>query len=88
MQASERCPDVQLKKFTYPLQISVHHMEFVHIPQPIRSVGQLNGSSVMPSRIQVKTYELGAVHILIPRNKVINVSILHPLGNQRKAVLV
>ena len=73
---------------TYPLQISVNYMEFMHILQPICSVGQLKGSSAIISRIEVTTYKLGAVHMLIPPNKVVDVSILHPLGNEGKAVFI
>jgi len=37
---------------------------------------------------QVTTYKLDAVYILIPLNKLIDVPMLHPLGNESKPVLI
>ena len=61
-------------------------METVHILQPIRNTSQLNGTSVRLSQGRVTTYKLGAVLILIPLDELVNVSVLHPLGNESEPV--
>jgi len=66
----------------------VNNMESVHIFQPTRNTSQLNNSSVRLLRDQARTYELGAVCMLIPLDELVDVSMLHPLGNQSKAVFV
>jgi len=73
----------------YPFQISVYHAEVMHVLQPICNPGQLNGGpSVMVPRDQVTTYKLGAVYIFVPLDKLIDVSVFHPLGNQSKPVFI
>jgi len=57
----------------------MNHVELMHILQPIRNVNQLNGTSVGLLRDQVRTYELGAIHTRIPLNKLVDISMVHPL---------
>jgi len=74
---------------THPFQISVYHAEVVHVLQPVCNAGQLNGRpSVMVLRDQVTAYKLGAVYMLIPLNKLVDVTVFHPLGNQSKPVFI
>ena len=60
----------------------------MHIFQPIRNTGQLNGSSVRLPQDRVTTYKLDAVYMLIPLDKLVDVSVLHPLGNKCKPVFI
>jgi len=72
----------------YPLQISVYDMEFMHILQTPRNASQLNGTSVRLLRDQVTTYKLGTVHMPVPLDELVDVSVLHPLGNESKPVSI
>jgi len=61
----------------------------VHVLQAICNAGQLNNRpSVILLRDQVTTYKLGAVHMLILLNKLIDVPVLHPLGNESEPVFI
>jgi len=74
---------------THSFQISVYHVEVVHVLQATRNVSQLNSRlSVMLLRGWVTTYKLGAVYILIPLDELVDVSVLHPLGNESKSLFV
>ena len=42
----------------------------------------------MLPRGQVTTYKLGAIHMLILLNKLVDVPVLHPLGNESEPVFV
>jgi len=75
-------------KETYSFQIPVDRAEIVHVLQTIRNAGQLNGTSVQLLRDKVTTYELGAVYVPILLNEFVDISVLHPLGNQSKTVFV
>ena len=77
-----------IRRTTYPLQISVNYMEFMHILQATCNASQLNGSSVTLLRDQMITYKLGAVYMPVPLDELVNVSVLQPLGNESKSVLV
>jgi len=37
---------------------------------------------------QVTTYKLGAVCVLVPLDKLVDVAVFHPLGNQSEAVFI
>jgi len=77
------------KNETHPFQISVYHAEVVHVLQPVRNAGQLNGrASVTMLRDHTTTYQLGAVYVLIHLNKLVDVSVFHPLGNQSESVFI
>jgi len=54
----------------------------MHILQATRNPGQLDDASVKFLRSQVTTYKLNTVHIAIPLNEVVDVSVFHPIGNQ------
>lgn len=58
------------------------HTEVVNILQAIRNVKQLNSTLVDLQQDQVVTYELNAVNILIRRDEVVDVSVLHPFRNE------
>jgi len=73
---------------THPFQISVYHAEVMHVLQPVCNAGQLNGKSVMVPRDQVITYKLGAVDVLVPLDKLVDISVFHPLGNQGEPVFI
>ena len=60
--------------------------EIMHIPQAIRDVDQLNGRSARLLRGQATAYKLGAIHVPIPLDKLVDVPVFHPLGNHRKLV--
>jgi len=40
-----------------------------------------------PAGVKCNTYELNAVHVSIPLNKLIDIPIFHPCGNHRKPLL-
>jgi len=59
----------------------------MHVLQAVCNTGQLNGRpSEMLLQDHVKTYKLGAVGVLVPLNKLVDVPVLHPLGNVSKPV--
>ena len=60
----------------------------MHILQATRNASQLNGSSVGLTRDQTTTYKLGAVYIPVPLDELVDVSALHPLGNESKSVFI
>ena len=64
------------------------HAEVVHVLQPIRNAGQLDGTSVRLLQGQATTYKFSTVHMAIPLNEFIDVSVFHPLRNQSKPVFV
>ena len=67
----------------------MYHAKIVHVLQAICNAGQLNDrSSVMLLRDQVITHKLGAVYMLVPLNKFIDVPVIHPLGNKSKTVFI
>ena len=76
------------RKGAYSFQISVDHVEAMDVLQAIRNVGQLSGTSVGLLRDQVTTYEFDAVYTLVPLDKLVDVPVLHPLGNESKPVFV
>jgi len=61
-------------------------MEFMHILQATRNASQLDGSSVRLLRDQVTTYKFGAVYLLLLLDELVDVSVVHPLGNKSKSV--
>lgn len=74
-------------KDLYPLQISMDHAEVMHILQTVRNVNQLNTTSARVIRGQVVTCKLNAVNMLIPLDKVIDIPIFHPFGNQSEPMI-
>ena len=60
--------------------------EVVHILQPIRNPSQLDNTSVSLPQDRVTTYQLSAIHVSIPLDELIDVSVLHPLRNHREPV--
>ena len=60
----------------------------MHILQAVRNTSQLNGTLERLPRDQVVMYELSAVCMWASPNELVDVSIFHPLRNQRKPVLV
>ena len=75
--------DISFEKKSYPFQISVDNAEIMHIPQAIRDVDQLNGTSAWLLWNQMIPYELGPVYVPLPLDELIDISIFHPLGNHR-----
>ena len=73
-------------KNLYPFQISVNYPEAMHILQPIRNPSQLDDASVSLPRDRVTTYQLSAIHVSIPLDESIDVSVLHPFRNHREPV--
>jgi len=68
----------------YPLQISVDHAEVVHILQAICDINQLNSTLVRALWGRVIAYELNAVNMPIPLDKLVDISVVHPLGDQKR----
>jgi hypothetical protein len=66
---------------TYPFQVSVDHVEAMHVCQALRDVDQLNSTSSrhLWGRYQEVTYEFGAVYMFILPNELDNVPMFHPL---------
>ena len=78
--------DTLSERKSYPFQISVDNAKIVHMPQAIRDVDQLNGTLAGLPRCYATAYELSTVHVPLPLDKIIDVSIFHPLRNHRKPV--
>jgi len=64
------------------------HAEVMHVLQAICNAGQLNSTSVWLLRGQLTTHKLSTVHVPVPLNKLVDVSMFHPLGNQSKTMFV
>ena len=78
-----------IKESVYPLQIPVNHPEVVHILQAIRNIHQLADESVKHLLgSNTDTYKRSPVCVRIHPNELVDVSMVHPLGNHRKDVLV
>jgi len=73
-------------KCPYPLQISMDYVEVVHVLQAIRNVNQLNSTSARLISWVMIAYELNAINLLIPLDETVDISVLHPLGNQSEPV--
>jgi len=71
---------------SYPFQISVDHTEVVHVLQAVCNVNQLNIISVRLLWGQVVAYELNAVNVPIHLDELIDIPIIHPLGNQSEPI--
>ena len=71
----------------YPLQVSVHHVNAVHVLQSIRGIGQLSELVTFVSQTNGRsTYELDAIGPCVILDELIDVPMLHPLGYHRKFV--
>jgi hypothetical protein len=63
-------------------------MKTVHVPQPIRGIGQLDGSvRLAATRYNTATYELDTVHSLVHPNILVDVPVVRPLGHHRKLTI-
>ena len=67
------------KNKTYSFQISVDYAEVVHVLQAIRNAGQLNNTSAWLLRSQTTTHKLGTIHEPVLLDKLVDVSVFHPL---------
>lgn len=69
----------------YPFQVSVHHVNAVHVLQSTRSIGQLNESetstSTEPTTI---THELDAINSAMIVDEIIDIAVVHPFGYYRE----
>ena len=77
-----------LKNKPYSFQISVDYAEVMHVLQAIRNASQLNKTSAWLLRSQVTTHKLSTVHVPVPLDKFVDVSVFHPLRNESKSVFV
>jgi len=66
----------------------VNYEQFMHILQASRNTNQLNGSLVKLLRGQVTAYKIGAVYIPVSLDELVDVSVVHPFGNESKPVFV
>ena len=71
---------------TYPLQVSLHHVNAMHVLQPSRGVGQLNKSVVsgVYARYSPITHELDTINPSMFPNILADVTVIHPLRHHRK----
>ena len=77
-----------IKGSIYPLQIPVNHPEVMHILQAIRNIRQLTDESVRHLLgSNTDTYKRSPVCIGIHPNELVDISMVHPLGNNRKVAL-
>ena len=60
------------------------NLEVVHVLQPVRNPSQLENTSVSLPQDRVTTHQLSAVHVSIPLDELIYVSVLHPLRDHRE----
>ena len=58
----------------------------MHILQPTCNARQLDGSSVRLLRDQVTTYNVDTVYLWVPLDELVDVSVVHPLGNKSKSI--
>ena len=82
--------DIQFgRSKTHSFQISMYHEKVVHVLYATCNAGQLNNQpSVLLLRDQVTTYKLDAIYVLVPLNKLVDVPVLHPLGNESEPVFI
>ena len=71
----------------YPFKVSVNHPEAVHVHQTVRNVNQLNGALVRLSEggDRGTTHKLSAVYMSVLLDELVDVPVIHPLGNHRKS---
>ena len=62
------------------------HAEVVHILQAVCDVDQLNIISVRFMWGRAMAYKLNAVNVPIPLDEVVDVPVIHPLGNQSELI--
>jgi hypothetical protein len=89
LQKSENHADIRFEGSGYSFKIPMNDPEVVHILQTICHVCQLRSGSVEKlARIEYigGTHKSSAVCIIIFPNELVDVSIVHPLGNHRKSV--
>jgi len=61
--------------------------EVMHVLQAICNINQLDSELVSHAGVKCNTYELNAVHVSIPLNKLTDIPIFHPRGNHREPLL-
>ena len=74
-----------IKGYIYPLQIPMNHPEVMHILQATRNIRQLPDELVrhLPGS-NTDTHKSSPVCTRIYPNELVDVAIVHPLGNHRK----
>ena len=66
----------------------MHHVETVHVLQPVGNVNQLNESvSSISTRRNPMAYELDPINPFIPLRELVDVAVTHPFGYHRELVL-
>ena len=64
----------------YPLQVSMHHVNAVHVLQSICGIDQLNESvTSVSARFGTFTHELDAINPLIVLYELVDAPVVHPL---------
>ena len=80
-----KCENIPFVKDSYPFQICVNHVEAMHVRQAQCNFKQLNRTSARFSGVdQGMTHKLGAVHIFVLLDKLVDVPMFHPLRDHRK----
>ena len=69
---------------THPFQVSMDHLEVMHILQALCNINELDMSAKGRNRSNY-AYKLGTVHVRIFLNEIIDITILHPLRNHRES---
>ena len=70
---------------SYPFQVSVHHIETVHIFQPIRGINQLEQLILIDAlRVDIFTHESGTIDPFGHLYEFVDVTVNHPFGHHCK----
>ena len=73
----------------YPFQVSVHHVDAVHVLQSIRSIDQLNKLVKHVSQTNGRTtYELGTISPIVLFYELVDITMIHPFGHHRESVML
>jgi hypothetical protein len=76
------------EKNSYPFQISMNHAEAMHVRQAVRNINQLNRTSArLCSGDCGVTHKLSAVHMIVLLDKLVDVTMFHPLRDHRKSAV-
>ena len=73
----------------YPLQVSVHHVNVMHVLQSIRGIGQLSKLATIASQTNGRiTYELDTINPSVISDELIDISMIHPFRYHRESVML
>ena len=73
----------------YPLQVSVHHVDVMHVLQSIRGINQLSKLVTFTSQTNGQvTHELDTINPFVIFDELVDIPVIHPFGYHRESVML